>query len=614
MTYQAPPPPAVPLYLQAGRDPIFGVLHTPAGNLPCTTAVLLVPPFGWEDICSYRSRRDWAEQLAAAGHPTLRIDLPGTGDSAGSPSDPARLPAWSAATSTAADHLRLLSGCERVAAIGIGLGGLVICQAISEHAAIDEVVLWAVRARGRPVLRELRVFARLEDYEFDAPGEVNSQPLPDGYTGAGGFVLSAETTQALEDLDVSTLALPTGRVGRALLLERDGIGIDERLRESFERAGAAVTVAEGAGYGAMMAKPHLARPPLAVFAAVQSWLGESQPSTDLPASIEPPADADRLDGQPRSIDLPVGDTRIRETLLTIEQSFGELFGVLTEPLNAPSAGLCVIMLNAGAIRRVGPNRMWVEAARRWAAQGVPTLRLDLEGIGDADGDAGRLDDLAELYVPELVDQVRAALDALEARGLGSRYVLGGLCSGAYWSFHGALEDKRVIATFMLNPRALFWNPSLAVARDFRRGLLRLSSWRRVLRREVPLARMFALAARAPLVLPRRALMRWYARRRGRDELDQALDRLLDSDKHLHFFFSGNEPLYEELKLEGRLQQFERRPNTSLELIPDRDHTLRPFQAQRAAHQALDRALGEELRRVPAHGASETTVPVAVERP
>jgi hypothetical protein len=84
---------------------------------------------------------------------------------------------------------------------------------------------------------------------------------------------------------------------------------------------------------------------------------------------------------------------------------------------------------------------------------------------------------------------------------------------------------------------------------------------------------------------------------------QALDRLLDADKHLHFFFSGNEPLYEELELEGRLDQLDRRPDMSLELIPDRDHTLRPFQAQRAAHRALDRALDEELRRVPAQTAS-----------
>lgn len=71
------PLPARAMYLQ-GRSgaPFFAVLHSAA--LPTKqTAVLLCPPFGWEDMCSYRSRREWAEHLALAGHMTLRIDFPG---------------------------------------------------------------------------------------------------------------------------------------------------------------------------------------------------------------------------------------------------------------------------------------------------------------------------------------------------------------------------------------------------------------------------------------------------------------------------------------------------------------------------------------------------------
>ena len=45
-----------------------------------------------------------------------------------------------------------------------------------------------------------------------------------------------------------------------------------------------------------------------------------------------------------------------------------------------------MLLNSGAVRRIGPQRMWVEAARRWAALGVPTLRFDVVGVGDSDGD------------------------------------------------------------------------------------------------------------------------------------------------------------------------------------------------------------------------------------
>jgi hypothetical protein len=563
---------------------VFGLLHLPASGSPSRLAVLICPPFGWEDICSYRSRRDWAEHLAAAGHSALRIDLPGTGDSGGSPGDPERLSVWSGAITSAAAWLRAITGCERLAAIGIGLGGTAICGAISEHAPIDEVLLWAVPSSGRILMRELRIFARLEDSALDAPDEHEPSSLPDGYTGVGGFVLSAETTRALEELDIVTLTLPPGRVGRALLLERDGIAVDTRLRDHLMQAGTAVTVAPGPGYGAMMAKPHLARSPKEVFARALSWLQEPSSPTAPPLPIEPSASPRVLAEHSPTITLTVGDASIHETPLKIEQSFGDLFGVLTEPVDVPAENLCAILLNAGAIRRIGPNRMWVETARRWAARGVPTLRLDLEGIGDADGDGGRFTELA-------------ALDSLESRGLGRSFVLVGLCSGAYWSFQGALRDDRVVAAFMLNPQALFWDPSLEAARDFRRGVLRASSWPSVLRGEVPLARIAALARQAPFALPRRALARWSARHAGEDDLDRALDQLRDTGKHLRFIFSGNEPLYEELELDGRLQRLERWPNVGLDLIPGRDHTLRPFRSQIHAHAALDRALEQELIRL-----------------
>jgi pimeloyl-ACP methyl ester carboxylesterase len=45
-------------------------------------------------MASYRARREWAEDLAAKAVPVLRFDLPGTGDSGGYPSDPARVEAW----------------------------------------------------------------------------------------------------------------------------------------------------------------------------------------------------------------------------------------------------------------------------------------------------------------------------------------------------------------------------------------------------------------------------------------------------------------------------------------------------------------------------------------
>jgi dienelactone hydrolase len=617
-------PSATPLYLDRdGADSVFAIVNRPAAGERRDLAVLICPPFGWDDICSYRSRRALAERLAGAGYTTLRIDFPGTGDSGGSPEDPGRVRAWTNATVTAASWLSVTGDARRTAAVGIGLGGLVICRALAEGAPIDDLVLWATPARGRAFVRELHAFARLENFDADAPGEVVASRLgkgslrakgsprasgsprvsdPSRASGpsrgkgspeAGGFALSPETTRALEKLDVSALTLPSGRELRALLLERDGIGVDKRLRSSLEAAGADVTVAPGTGYGAMMAKPHLARSPSDTFERVLSWLEQGPAPIERQQSREPSGERRTAEAR-QAIELTIGGVGIRETPLQVEQPFGSLFGILVEPVGAPT-DLCVVMLNAGAIRRIGPNRMWVDIARRWAARGVPTLRLDLEGIGDADGDADRFTRLSELYMPELVDQVCAALDVLQARGVGRRFALTGLCAGAFWSFHAALRDERVAAAFMLNPRALFWDPSQETARDFRRGLLRRSSWRQILRGEVALRRMLTLAIRAPFALPIRTLKRWYARRRGDDELDRALDRLRDTHKQIEFVFSGNEPLQEELQHEGRLDRLDRWPNVRVEYVPGRDHSMRPFESQRCTGEVLDRALDRALR-------------------
>ena len=184
--------------MQMAQHPVFGLLHIPPDGVRGEIAVLICPPFGWDDICSYRSRRDWAMDLATSGHPTLRIDLPGAGDSGGSPEDPGRLSAWTEAVSSAASWLRTTTGCSEMAAIGIGLGGLVICRAIAEGAPIDDLVLWAVPSRGRSFVRELRTFGRMEAAKFGVPHDGGQASLPPGGIEAGGFVLSGETTRDLE--------------------------------------------------------------------------------------------------------------------------------------------------------------------------------------------------------------------------------------------------------------------------------------------------------------------------------------------------------------------------------------------------------------------------------
>jgi alpha-beta hydrolase superfamily lysophospholipase len=515
---------------------------------------------------------------------------------------------------TAASWLRRTAGAKRVAVIGLGLGGVMACRAALQGAPIDELILWSVPGRARKLVRELRTFSAFEVANMpdaNAPGP-SADPAADGTLVANGYLLSAETVLALERLDLQKVEPSALQTRRALLLGRDGLKVDKALPEVLEQAGVAVTVADGPGYGAMTVEPQDARPPIEVFELVSSWLsegegeGEHQPGEGEPwlqglaasAAASEPIEHDE-------ILLDCLGVTLRERPVSIDGPDGRLFGVLTEPLGARQE-LTALLLNAGPQRRTGPNRMWVEIARRWAASGVCTLRLDLAGIGDSDGDGAALARVTEFYKQAYVEQARAALEMLGERGLPERFVVLGLCAGCYWAANAALEDERVAAVIMLNPRTLVfdeWRHALRRTRHLRERMLRPSTWRKVLSGDIRLAKHLetarTLIGRAAST-PRRAhglATSEHKQGTASEPLEGLFDALRDREQRALLLFTGEEVLHKELGRNGMLDQLaDRWPNIELALRGTSvdTHTLTPLWLQRQVHTLLDRVLEEEL--------------------
>jgi hypothetical protein len=477
-------------------------------------------------------------------------------------------------------------------AVGLGLGGMLACRAAAASAPIDGLVLWASPARGRELTRQFKAFARLEASQV-FEGIPAPPPPVEGELEVGGFVLSAETQAELAGIDLSTVRLPHGLPRGALLLERDGIAADARLRSALQDQGVTVELRPGDGYGDMTSHPQQSQVPEAVVSEVMAWLSDGEQRAGAEAEVTGAAAADPVT-LPESITLRSADAEIVETPLTIPQDFGNLSGILTTPRDGGSP-LCLILLNAGAIRRIGPNRMWVEAARRWAQRGVSSLRLDVEAIGEADGAVSPYGDDNALYFDAFIPQVQAAVAALAERGVADRFVVAGLCAGAYWAMHAGLEDPRIGAALMFNSRGIVWDTGLGAARDVRRAFSRTLTWARV-RHNVTGPRLRAVA-RWLLGMP----ARWLARRRGGEEAASVNDRvaavmarLQASSLRCVFLFTAGEPLEEELIAGGWLPGIEDWPNMTVTRIAVRDHTLRPLVAQQEGHAALDRAVEAEL--------------------
>jgi hypothetical protein len=206
---------------------------------------------------------------------------------------------------------------------------------------------------------------------------------------------------------------------------------------------------------------------------------------------------------------------------------------------------------------------------------MPTVRLDLAGIGEAGGDGPELMSDESQYEAWRVDDVRAVLDRLQAEGIAERFVLGGLCSGANCSLHGGLADRRVCGLLLLNLFLVTWSSELIAER----------------------ARRPAGADGAPhlgagsvgSLLERRQVAAAIA----------AFDQLKERGTDVFLVFGEQEALYREFVRQGLTGQLDRWPNVRLETYRSGDQMFRAQWLQQHVHERVDEAIKRMLARFPA---------------
>jgi uncharacterized protein len=99
-----------------------------------------------------------------------------------------------------------------------------------------------------------------------------------------------------------------------------------------------------------------------------------------------------------------------------------LFGVLGLPDGSPKSGL--VLIHGWSGYRIGPNRILVQAARAFNNAGVATLRFDLRGRGESEGDMMQTD------LDGMIADACRAVDVLIAEVTLTDVGLLGMCSGA----------------------------------------------------------------------------------------------------------------------------------------------------------------------------------------
>jgi pimeloyl-ACP methyl ester carboxylesterase len=249
-----------------------------------------------------------------------------------------------------------------------------------------------------------------------------------------------------------------------------------------------------------------------------------------------------------------------------------LVGIITDPPEAKrSNGLPgIILLNAGIIHRVGPNRIHVKIARTLAPMGFVILRFDFSGIGDS---KVRDDNLP--FEESAVRETQEAMDYLSAtRGI-ERFHLLGISSGAIVSYKTAGRDPRVIGATLINP-ASYGDElrSYAKARRY---------WKNALSDPKRWAKAFIGKANYQIIGPRfRAV--FSSRRKAlsvANHIAADFHSLIERGVDLRLVYSKGDLGLDclDVILGNELRELSKRGTLKLEIIPQADHTCTLLESQ-----------------------------------
>jgi alpha-beta hydrolase superfamily lysophospholipase len=566
----------IPVYISG----CFGVLHPAAGR----RGVLICSTMGDEALNVYRPLAFLAEQFAAAGSPTLRLEYYGAGDSGGEDGEPGRFQTWLNGIAAGVRWLRETCGVGPVTLVGVRVGAVLAARAACDLDDIEALVLLSPVPSGRRFLRELILRANTTAEIWQVEPRIE-----DGrWFEAHGLRLDRPTRDALERLDLAKL--PCCPAPRALVLDQSGGSAGGIVAERLQRLGVEVTSEAADGLESMLRDPYENAVPHDAIARVMNWHDAS---------------LSRFAGECRPSLYPLPRTGEEESVLATDygmetpirfDSAGSLFGILSTPAHPRGTAPPVLIANTGANPRSGNARGAVATARWLAANGIASLRMDGAGIGDSAIETG---ERGQPYASQGDRDLTAGIDEL-VRRFASPVLLLGMCSGAFHALRVACEDRRVAGLILVNLQKFLWQEgeSLSVVqrttfrttRFYLRNLISPLVWQRLMHGEINVTGITrALLGRALRRVvaagdPALALLKHHETQVGR--VRRQMRDLQQRNVPILFVLSGNDPGLDEIAeyfgAQGR--QFRRQRNVMFRLLEGADHTL-------SAHWARDSLLG-----------------------
>ena len=266
-----------------------------------------------------------------------------------------------------------------------------------------------------------------------------------------------------------------------------------------------------------------------------------------------------------------------------------LAGILSTPRTAHTGAPLIVIVNAGVVHRVGPNRLNVDIARKLASRGYTVLRFDLRGLGDSEPLTG-----GSSLTDAAVADVRSAFDFLEATQGAQSFICCGLCSGANYSLLTSFADPRVVGLLLVDPTVARTRRGKII--HYAHRLLNLATWGAMLtmrhsrlRRAIGRQRGMAVAQAAQGQSEQQEPTQVNG-----EQARASIERVLDRGVQLMLVFTGgvNHVYNYRNQLFDLLPGVNFRDQLNLIFMPETDHTVGDLPSR----QKLLQSIGEWMTR------------------
>ncbi len=598
----------MPFYFGSSKEPLIGWLHT-AKNKPMTkSCVLICAPLALEYMNSYRSLRYTADYFALAGIPAMRFDYHGTGDSSGSNLDENRIPDWLTSIEFGYHHIKKITGLNKVGLFGFRMGATLGYLA-AEKIAFDFMVLWAPVERGSHFIREIKVLQRTSAIAETSPSTLLE---------AGGAVYWGDTEKAISSINLLEIK---PQVSKILLIPRDDLPANTKLLDNLVANGLSAQQLILTGSSEMLIDAHLTQVPHHSITNILQWVNwqsdkpepEQSPNSITQASNHSAESKITLAALQQSYSFSVShldpegvhiqDFQIEESFF----NFGDeqaRFAIMTQSSNGTDPDLPIVILsNSGTNHRVGPSRLYVQLARPLAAFGFQVVRIDLPGIGDSIVEERNNENIE--YLDEGSAEILKIIEAMSDQRKNAKFIVAGLCSGAYFSFHAALDSSQnnIVEALMINPLTFYWEKGMTEDSSptnifrawnwYKQAIVNPDSWKKVIAGQANYARLLRTvysriklklslsisAFRSMKTNQNTTELKETSIKESENDLARDLGFILDKNIQLSFLFSRNDPGFDLLTTLGgrKVRNFIKNKRVTIEFVEDADHTFSKYE-------------------------------------